>query len=57
MKQKPKILSFEEARDQQIDEFLKLSIKERFEAFFEMRSKVIGDDQTDPKMKRIERIR
>ena len=57
MKPKPKKMSFEEAQDELIDAFLKLSMKERFEAFFEMRAKVIGNDQTDPSMKRIERIR
>lgn len=57
MKRKPNIISFDAAKDELIDDFLKLTMEERFKAFFEMRLKVIGNDKTDPSMKRIVRIR
>lgn len=57
MKPKPVILSFEKAQEELIDNFLKLSMEERFYAFFKLRSKYIPNDATDPSQKRIVRIR
>ena len=57
MKEKPKMISFEEAREELLDKFLSLSFEERFHSFFETRRKVLGNDKTDPSMKRIVRIR
>jgi hypothetical protein len=57
MKKKPVIQSFEKAQDEQIDDFLKLSMEERFYEFFKMRSKIIPDSATDPSQKRIVRIK
>jgi hypothetical protein len=57
MKPKPVIISFEQAQEELIDNFLKLSMEERFYAFFKLRSKYISNDATDPSQKRIVRIR
>lgn len=57
MKPKPVILSFEKAQEELIDNFLKLSMEERFYAFFKLRAKYIPNDATDPSEKRIVRIR
>jgi len=57
MKPKPIKIGFEEAQDEQIDNFLKLSMEERFYAFFKLRAKVIPNEATDPNQKRIIRIK
>lgn len=56
---KPKLvtISFEKAQDELIDNFLKLSMEERFYAFFKLRAKYIPNEATDPSQKRIVRIR
>jgi len=53
MKPKPVIISFEKAQDELIDNFKKLSMEERFYAFFKLRAKFIPNDATDPTQKRI----
>ena len=57
MKPKPSIQTFEQAQQELIDNFLKLSMEERFYAFFKLRSKVIPNEATDPGQKRIVRVR
>ena len=53
MKPKPVIISFEKAQDELIDNFKKLSMEERFYAFFKLRAKFTPNDATDPTQKRI----
>jgi|GEM_PF-3024547 len=57
MKPKPVILSFEQAQEELIDNFLKLSMEERFYEFFKLRAKRIPNEATDPSQKRMVRIR
>ena len=57
MKPKPVIISFQKAQEELIDNFKKLSIEERFDAFFKLRAKYIPNDATDSSQKRIVRIK